>query len=144
MDWRAFGGLRQDLHRPSGREHAVHTRGADADPLLSSALSQTVEFAPVEELAEDQRDLFFDDSRPVVLDRDAKSPGLRLVDPHPNLGQNAGLFASIERVVDGFLDGRQQGFTRVVETEQMAVLGKELADRHVALLGGHRLGGGPA
>jgi len=144
VDWRAFGGLREDLHRPTGREHAVHPRGADADPLLASALSQTVEFAPVEKLTEDQGDLLFDDSRPVVLDRDAKTPGLRLVDPHPNLGQNARLLASIERVVDGFFDGRQQGFARVVETEQVAVLGKKLADRHVALLGGHRLGGGPA
>ena len=144
MDRGAFRGLRQNLHRPSGREHPVHAGGADADALLATALTQSMELAPVEELAEDQRNLFFDDSRAIVLDRDAKSTGLRLVDPHPNLWQNARLLASIKRVVDGFFDGREQGFARVVETEQMPVLGKKLADGHVALLGGHRLGGGSA
>ena len=106
MDRGAFRGLRQNLHRPSGREHPVHTRCADADPLLASALSQSMEFAPVKKLAEDQRDLLFDNSWTVVLDRDAKSTGLRLVHPNPNLWQNARFLASIERVVDRFLDCR--------------------------------------
>ena len=38
----------------------------------------------------------------------------------------------------------KQGLPGVVETQQVAVLGKELADGDVALAGGHRLGGGPA
>src|SRR6185295_15433683 len=47
-----------------------------------------------------------------------------------------------ERVVDRFLDRGQQRLPRVVEAEQVAVLGKKLADRDVALAGGHRVGGG--
>ena len=62
----------------------------------------------------------------------------------PDFGQDAGLFAGVERVVDRLLDGGQQGLARVVEAQQVAVLGEELADRDVALAGGHRLGRGPA
>ena len=66
------------------------------------------------------------------------------LDVDPDFGQDAGLFAGVQGVVDGLLDGRQQGLARVVETQQVAILGKELADGDVALAGGHRLGGGPA
>jgi hypothetical protein len=45
------------------------------------------------------------------------------------------------RVVDGFLDGGEQRLARVVEAEQVAVLGEELGDGDVPLLGRHRLGG---
>ena len=65
-------------------------------------------------------------------------------DVDPDLGQDAGLFAGVERVVDGFLDRGQQGLARIVEAEQVAVLGEELADRDIALAGGHRLGRGAA
>ena len=65
-------------------------------------------------------------------------------DVDPDLGQDAGFFAGVERVVDRFLDGGQQRLARIVEAQQMAVLGEELADRNVALRGGHRLGRGPA
>ena len=64
-------------------------------------------------------------------------------DVHPDLGQDAGFFAGVERVVDRFLHRRQQGLARIVEAEQVPVLGEELADRNIALLGGHRLGRGP-
>ena len=46
----------------------------------------------------------------------------------------------LERIIDAFLDGREQRLRRVVEAEQMAVLREELADGYVPLLGGHRLG----
>ena len=65
-------------------------------------------------------------------------------DVDPDLRQDAGLFAGVERVVDRFLDRGEQRLARVVEAQQVAVLGEELADRDVALLGGHRLGGGAA
>ena len=61
-------------------------------------------------------------------------------DVDPDLGQDAGLFAGVERVVDRFLDGGQQGLARIVEAQQVAVLGEELADRDIALAGGHGLG----
>ncbi len=67
-----------------------------------------------------------------------------LLDVDPDFGQDAGFFAGVERVVDGFLDRGQQGLARIVEAEQVAVLGKELADRDIALAGGHRLGRRPA
>ena len=45
-----------------------------------------------------------------------------------------GLLAGVERVVDGLLHRREQRLRRVVEAEQVAVLGEELGDRDVALL----------
>ena len=59
---------------------------------------------------------------------------------NPDFGQNAGLLAGVERVVDRLLDGRQQGLAGVVETEQVAILRRKLADRDITLAGGHRLG----
>ena len=59
--------LRDDLHRLAGREHAIHSRGGDADALLTSAHPQPVKLGAVEQLAEDQRDLFADDAGAVVL-----------------------------------------------------------------------------
>ena len=50
-----------------------------------------------------------------------------------DVGQDAGLLAGVERVVDGLLDRGQQRLRRVVEAEQVAVLGEELGDRDLAL-----------
>ena len=133
--------LRDDLHRLAGRQHAVHAGRADADALLPAALPQAVELRAVEQLAEDQRDLLFDDAGAVVLHADFEAVGAGRLDVDPNLGQDAGLFAGVERVVDRFLDRRQQRLPRIVEAQQVAVLGEELADGDIALLGGHRLGG---
>ena len=63
-----------------------------------------------------------------------------VVDLDRQLGEDAGLLAGVERVVDGFLDRGEQGLRRVVEAEQVAVLGEELGDRDLALLLGQRLG----
>ena len=54
-------------------------------------------------------------------------------DVDPDLGQDAGLFAGVERVVDRLLDRGQQGLAGIVEAQQVAVLGEELADRDIAL-----------
>ncbi len=51
--------------------------------------------------------------------------------------QDAGLLAGVERVVDGFLDAGEQRLARVVEAQQMAVLGEELGDRDLALARAH-------
>src|SRR5205814_1092547 len=115
-----------------------------------------MELGPVEELAEDLRDLGLDDPGPVVLDDDEEAslalgelrlPGLGLqrevVDLDVELGQDPRLLAGVERVVDRLLDGGQERLGRVVEAEEMAVLGEELGDGDLALLRGHALGGAP-
>lgn len=101
-----------------------------------------MEFASVEEFSEDVWDLFFDDTWAVVLNSDAESAGLSLIDPDPDFGEYAGFFACVEGVVDSFFDGGQEGFARVIKTEEVSIFGEEFADRYIALFGGHRFGGG--
>ena len=97
----------------------------------------------VEQLAEDQRDLLLDDARAVVLHADLEAVRAGRFDVDPDFGQDAGLFAGVERVVDGLLDGVSRALRGLSKPEQVAVLGEELADRNIALAGGHRLGRGP-
>jgi hypothetical protein len=58
-----------------------------------------------------------------------------------DLGQDARFFAGIERVIHRFLDASQQRFARIVETEQMAVLGEKLGNGNFALARSHFRGG---
>src|SRR6185503_4694949 len=51
----------------------------------------------------------------------------------------AGFLAGVEGVVDGFLDGGEEGFAGAVEAQQVAVLGEELRDGDFALFLGHVL-----
>ena len=97
----------------------------------------------IQQLAENQRNLFLRMPGPLSCTPTLKRPGGRWLDVDPDLGQDAGLLAGVERVVDRLLDRRQQGLARIVEAEQVAVLGKELADRNIALAGRHRFGGRP-
>ena len=136
--------LRHDLDRLAGGQQAVHAGGADADALLAAAHPQAVELRAVEQLAEDQRDLLLEDAGAVVLHADLEAVLAGALDVDPDFGQDAGLFAGVQGVVDRLLDGGQQGLAGVVEAQQVAVLGEELADGDVALAGGHRLGGGAA
>lgn len=142
VDGRAFGSFREDLHGSSGSEHTVHPCGADTDALLPAAHAQAVEFASVEELSEDVWDLFFDDTWAVVLDGDAESARLSLIDTDPDFGEYACFFAGIEGVVDSFFDGGQEGFAGVIEPEEVSIFREEFADRYIALFRGHRFGGG--
>src|SRR5580700_6648687 len=94
----------------------------------------------VEQLRENLRYLRLDDARAVVLDDDAEARRLvgrrrrrNLHDLDVKLRQDAGLLASIERVVDRFLHGRQERLRGVVEPQQVAVLREELAHRNLAL-----------
>jgi hypothetical protein len=50
----------------------------------------------VEQLAEDQRNLLLENAGAVVLHADLVAAGARLLDVHPDLGQDAGLFAGVE------------------------------------------------
>ena len=102
-----------------------------------------MELGAVEQFPEDQRDLRLHDARPVILHGHAKTIRLRLLHVHPDLRHDPRLFACVERIVDGFLDSGQQCFARIVETQQVAVLGEELADRDIPLLGRHRFGRRP-
>jgi hypothetical protein len=76
-----------------------------------------MELAPIEEFAEDQRDLLFDDPRPVVLNRHAEPTGLWLIDFDPNLREYPCLLTSIQGVIHSLLDGRQKGFAWIVEAQ---------------------------
>src|SRR5262245_31190050 len=96
----------------------------------------------VEELREDFGNLRFDDARTVVFDRDFEAILGELGDLDDDLRKDARFFASVERVVDGFLDGGEEGLRGIVETEKVTVLGEELRDRDLALLRAHRFGGG--
>ena len=136
--------LGDDQHRFAGGEHPVHAGGADANPLLPAAHPQPMELRTVQQFAENQRDLFLHDARTVVLNGDLEAVRARGFDVNPNLRDDPRLLAGVERIVHGLLHGGEERFSRVVKTEQMAVLREELADGDVALLGRHRLRRGPA
>ena len=55
-----------------------------------------MELRPVEQFSEDQRDLFFDDSGPVVLDGHLEPVLGNLFDVDPDFRKDAGLFTCIE------------------------------------------------
>src|SRR5215472_4858895 len=93
LSWRSHG---NDLHRFARSQHPVHARGADTDSLLSSTHPQSMKFRPIEQFSEDERDLFFDNAGPVVLDTDFVPIGTRSFDMNPYLGNNAGFLASVE------------------------------------------------
>ena len=81
-------------------------------------------------------DLFADDAGAVVLDDDEEAvvAGFReraYLDE--DVGEDACLFAGVERVVHGFLDGGEQRLAGVVETEEVAVFREELRDGDLAL-----------
>ena len=144
------GGAGVDDHGLAGGQQAVHAGGGDADALLAAGHLQAVELGAVEEAAEDVLDLLADDAGAVVGDGDAVlgglggggAVGLEVLDDDGDVGEDAGLLAGVEGVVHGFLDGGQEGLAGVVEAEQVAVLGEELGDGDLALLGRHRFGGG--
>src|SRR5262249_5903418 len=135
---------RDDLHRLAGGKHSVHARCADSDSLLAAAHSQPVELRAVEKLPENQRDLLSDDSGTVVLDPDLETIRPRCLDVNPDFRNDTGLLTSIERIVDGLLHGREQRFARIIESEQMPVLGEKFAYGNVALFRRHRFGRQPA
>src|SRR6516162_4839054 len=91
--WRSHG---NDLHRFARSQHPVHACSADTDSLLPSTHSQSMKFRTIEQFAEDERDLLFDNARPVVLDTDFVPIGTRSFDMNPDFGDNARLLASVE------------------------------------------------
>jgi hypothetical protein len=145
-------GARDDLHRLAGGQLRVHAGGRDADALLAPAHAQPVELRAVEQLGEDRRDLVPHDAGAVVGHRDPEARGLagrgrrlpvagrdREGDHH--LGEDARLLGGVQGVVDRFLDAGQQGLARVVEAQQVPVLGEELGDGDLPLARAHLDGG---
>src|SRR5581483_11596421 len=57
---------RDDLYGFAGRQHAVHSRGADTDAFLAAAHTEPVKFRSVQQLSENEWNLFLDDAGPVV------------------------------------------------------------------------------
>src|SRR5690242_20191540 len=93
-----------DFYRLAGRLHAVHAGRADADALLTATLAEAVEFRAVQQLAEDQRNLLFDNAGAVILDANLVAVVAGRLDMDPDFWQNAGLFTGVERVIDRLLD----------------------------------------
>ena len=134
------GSFRRHFDGLSGRQLAVHSGGGDADALLTATHSETVKLRAVQQFAEDQRNLLFDDARSVVLDADLVPILAGLFDMHPDFRQDTGLFAGIDGIIDGFFDCGEEGFAWVIESEQMPVLLEELTDGYFLLSLCHSLG----
>src|SRR5207237_4322192 len=98
---------------------------------------QPVVFRSVYKCSENQTDLVLHNALTIVLDADLETVRARGLDMHPDFKNNAGFFAGIQGIVDGLFYGGQEGLARIVESEQMPVLGKELADRNIALFSRH-------
>ncbi len=96
-----------------------------------------MEFRSVEQLPENQRDLLLNNSWTVILDTDLEPVRPRGFDMYPDFRHDACFLACIERIVDGLFHRGEQRLTRVVESQQMAILGEKLADGDIALLCGH-------
>src|SRR2546427_1375131 len=153
MGGRSRTGAGDDLDGLAGRELSIHAGRRDADALLSSAHAQPMELGPVQELREDRRNLLADDAGPVVGDRNPEAArlarrgrslpigdGLHLDD---HVGEDPGFLAGVKRVIDGLLHTGEQRLSRIVEPQQMPVLGEELGDGDLPLArphldGGHR------
>jgi hypothetical protein len=145
-------GARGDLHRLACRELRVHAGGGNADALLATAHAQPVELGAVEQFGEDRRDLVAHDAGAVVDDGDAEARGLagrgrrRAVAGHDlhldhDVGQDPRLLGGVEGIVDRFFDAGEEGLARIVEAEEVAILGEELRDGDFPLPGPHLDGG---
>ena len=140
--------LRVDHHRTTRGDQAVHAGGRDTDSLLPARHLQAMELRAVQQATEDVLHLLAHDAWSVVDDRDAVArtlrcrgtPRIEILDDDCDIWKDAALLARIERVVDGFLDRRQECLAGIVEAEQVAVLDKELAHGDFLLPSGHLLG----
>jgi hypothetical protein len=139
----ALAGLGDDEHRLARGHEAVHARRRDADALLAAGHLHPVELRAVQQLAEDVLDLLLDDARSVVADGHLEAGLVQRHHLDAKVGENRPLLAGVEGVVDRLLHGDQERLSGVVESQQMAVLGEELADRDLPLPGGHRFRRGP-
>ena len=131
--------LADDGGRLPGRHLAVHDGGRNADALLPTRLFEAMEFRAVQQLREDLADLGLWNPRSVVLDAHQESRSLaerrrlKLGQLDEHFRKNPRLFTSVQCVVDGLTDRRQQRLLRRIEAKQMAVFREELADGNLSL-----------
>jgi hypothetical protein len=104
----------------------------DADALLAAAATAAAELGAGQVFAENLDDIFDFEAGTVVLDPNPDRVGVLprpladLFDEDRNLGQNAGVLAGVERVIDGFLDGRQDRLGVGREADLLEILRKIL------------------
>ena len=147
MSGRPRAGARDNLHRFAGCQLRIHAGGRYADSLLPAAHAQPMEFGAVEKLGEYRRNLLADDAGAVIDHRYPEA--VRLAGRRRSvavcsdfqfdndLRQNPRFLARVKRVIDGLLDAGEQCFSRIVEAQQMTVLGKEFRNRDLALTSPH-------
>ena len=129
------------MQRLADGELPVHACGRDPHPLLATRLAELVELRTVKQLAENPGDLALDNSRAVIL-HDHPRCAVAVADLHGDVREDARFLASIERVVDRFLDRGDKRLGKSIEAEQMTILEKELRNRNFALPTRHFEGGG--
>src|SRR5258705_2754648 len=147
MRRRARAGARDNLHRLAGGQLRVHAGGRYADALLAAAHAQPVKFRSIEQLREDPWDLLAHDAGAVVDHGEAEAVRLarrwraapigRYLNLDDDFRQDSRLLAGIQRIVDGLFHAGEERLARIVEAQQMAVLGKKLRDRNLALTRAH-------
>ena len=134
---RFFGtGAGYDHGRKAAGQLGVQHRRRDPDALLAARLADLVEPRPVEKFAKHIRDLSRDDTRPVVLDNDTENIGTGLFYADENIREHLRLFAGVQSVVHGLLDGGDNPPRGGVKTKEMLVLLKKFCDADAALLFG--------
>ena len=113
---------------PAGRQLAVHHDASDPDALLTSGLADGVEARTEQQLTEHLLDAALWNAGTVVLGLQFDDVLLvvDLRDLDANLRKNTGLFASVQRVVNGFFDGGDEGTGEGVKSEEVLVLLKKL------------------
>src|SRR5690349_18245795 len=127
MRSRFWAGSGNNLDRFARRELRIHARCRNTDSLLAAAHPEPMKLRPVEKLGENLRDLIPNDSRTVVDYRDSEPARLayrrrrrRIIrcdfDLDDDFRKNSRLLTRIQRVVDGFLDARQERFSRIIES----------------------------
>ena len=95
----------------------------------------------LKQLAEDTGDLVFLDTGAVVFDDYAVGIVLFVDYLDVDFREDAGLFAGIERVIDGFLGGGEQRLCGGIETQQVAILQEEFRYGDLPLSTSHFTGG---
>ena len=118
---------------------AVHDHARDADALLAARLADGMETGAEQELTEHLLDARFRNSRPVVLGSQFNDVlfVVRFRELDRDVGKNARFFAGIERVVHGFLNGRDQGACQRVKPEKVLVFLEKFRNGHLLLVLSH-------
>ena len=131
----SFGGSAGDHHRFTGGQVSVHACSTDPDSLLPPGLLAGMELGSIKQSTKNLGQLRRNDAWPIIpYENGVLFLGGRR-DFNDNCRQVFRFLAGIQRVVDRFPDGSQESSRRAVKTQQVAILGEELTDGDVFLLG---------